>query len=68
MRWLVYMRQTCGTSVEDVHKMTVDAMESSDNPALMAVNVEGIDSVAVTQTIGEQRLHKNWWFEIIIIM
>ena len=53
MRWLVYMKQTCRTSVEDVHKMTMDAVESSDNPALGAVKVEAIDSVAVTRTIGE---------------
>ena len=53
MRWVIYMRQTCGTSVEDVHKMTMEAMESSDNPALGAVNVEAVDSVAVILTIGE---------------
>ena len=53
MRWVIYMKQTCGTSVEDVHKMTMKAMESSDSPALGATEVEGIDSVAVTRTIGE---------------
>ena len=53
MKWVSYMKQTCGTSVEDVHKMTTDAMESSDNPELGAVKVEAIDSVAMTQTIGE---------------
>ena len=52
MRWVVYMKQTCGTSVEDVHKMTTEAMESSDNPALGAVKVEAVDSVAMTQIIG----------------
>ena len=56
MRLVVYMKQTCGTSVEDVHKITVDALESSDNPALGAVKVEGIGSVAVTRTIGEGKL------------
>ena len=50
MKWVSYMKQTCGTSVEDVHKMTMDAMESSDNPA---VKVEAAESVAMTQTIGE---------------
>ena len=53
MRWVAYMRQTCGTSVEDVHKMTMDAMESSDNPALGAVKVEAIESVVIAQIVGE---------------
>ena len=53
MRWLVYMKQTCGTSVEDVHKMTMDAMESSDNPALGAVKVEAVENVVTTQIVGE---------------
>ena len=53
MHWLVYMKQTCGTSVEDVHKMTMDAMESSDNPALGAVKVEAVENVVTTQIVGE---------------
>ena len=53
MKWVSYMKQTCGTSVEDVHKMMMDTMESSGNPGLGAVKVEAIDSVAMTQTIGK---------------
>ena len=52
MRWMVYISQTCGTSVEDVHKMTTEAMESSDNEALGAIKVEAVEMVSMTQTVG----------------
>ena len=52
MRWVTYMKQTCGTSVEDVHKMTTEAIESSKNPALGTIKVEAVESVAMTRTLG----------------
>ena len=67
MRWMVYMSQTCGTSVEDVHKMTTDALESSDNAALGDINLEAVEMVAMAQTVGTSN-RKNislWLVEII---
>ena len=49
MEWMMYMTQPCGTSVEEVHQMTTDAIESS----LGAVKMESAESVSVAQIVGE---------------
>ena len=52
MRWISYMKQACGTSVEDVHKMMTDVMESTDDEALGAIIMEAVESVSMAQVMG----------------
>ena len=47
------MAQPCGTSVEEVHRMTTDAVESSNNVALGAVSVEAVESVSMARIVGK---------------
>ena len=53
MEWMIYMSQPCGTSVAEVHKMTTEALESSNNVELGAVEVEAVESVSTAQIVGE---------------
>ena len=53
MNFVTYMKQPCGSSVEDVHKMTTEAIETSKNPALGTIKVEAVESVSMTRTLGE---------------
>ena len=50
---MIYMAQPCGTSVEEVHRMTTDAVESSNNAALGAVSVEAVESVSMARIVGK---------------
>ena len=53
LQWMIYMAQPCGTSVEEVHRMTTDAVESSNNAALGAVSVEAVESVSMARIVGK---------------
>ena len=50
---MIYMAQPCGTSVEEVHRMTTDAIESSNNAALGAVSVKAVESVSMARIVGK---------------
>ena len=39
------MKQPCGTTVEDIHRITTDAIESSNSEGLGAVKFEAVESV-----------------------
>ena len=56
MEWMIYMSQPCGTSVAEVHKMTTEAIESSNNVELGAVKVEAIESVSMARIVGKWTL------------
>ena len=53
MQWMIYMTQPCGTTVAEVHKMTTEAIESSNNVGIGAVKVEAVESVSTAHIVGE---------------
>ena len=53
------MAQPCGTSVEDVHRMATNAIESSDNAALGTVSVEAVESVSMARIVGKWSTNSN---------
>ena len=61
MKFVTYMKQTCGTSLEDVHKMTTEAIETSKNPALGTIKVDAVESVAMTRTLGKLNTENEYF-------
>ena len=67
MRWMSYMKQACGTSVEDVHKMMTDVMEGADVAALGTVIMEAVESVSMAQIMGAWGLNKSFFVKLFVL-